>query len=187
MGNAMITTVKAFSLGLTSMLVMRGFNNDPHGMFANGDAQATTTAIAMGKMLNGIHDLAKAQQDPSCSAKTLADSIVLLGQRRHVQGALQAQRLGRRHAERLEPALRHGRRSPQVRLVRRHRPDDRRRGLGSDDRCRPPARTPAAARSSGPRPRRRCSTPSRRATRAASRDFYNGKAIDGVVNLNVTG
>lgn len=77
MGNAMITTVKAFSLGLTSMLVMRGFNNDPHGMFANGDAQAMATAIAMGKMLTGIHDLAKAQQDPSCSAKTLADSIVL--------------------------------------------------------------------------------------------------------------
>jgi len=77
MSNAMITTVKAFSLGLTSMLVMRGFNNDPHGMFANGDAQATTTAMAMGKMLNGLHDLAKSKADPSCSAKTLADSIVM--------------------------------------------------------------------------------------------------------------
>ncbi len=77
MGNAMITTVKAFSLGLTSMLVMRGFNNDPHGMFANGDAMATTVAMAMGKMLSGVHDLAKSRQDPSCSAKTLADSIVL--------------------------------------------------------------------------------------------------------------
>ncbi|MDB5215716.1 MAG: hypothetical protein JWO86_3643 [Myxococcaceae bacterium] len=77
MGNAMITTVKAFSLGLTSMLVMRGFNNDPHGMFANGDAQAMATATAMGKMLTGIHDLAKSRPDPSCSAKTLADSIVM--------------------------------------------------------------------------------------------------------------
>ena len=77
MANAMITTVKAFSLGLTSMLVMRGFNNDPHGMFANGDAMATTTAMAMGKMLNGLHDLAKSKADPSCSAKTLADSIVM--------------------------------------------------------------------------------------------------------------
>ena len=77
MGNAMITTVKAFSLGLTSMLVMRGFNNDPHGMFANGDAQAMATAQAMGKMLTGIHDLAKSRPDPSCSAKTLADSIVM--------------------------------------------------------------------------------------------------------------
>ena len=77
MSNAMITTVKAFSLGLTSMLVMRGFNNDPHGMFANGDALATTAAVAMGKMLNGLHDLAKSKADPSCSAKTLADSIVM--------------------------------------------------------------------------------------------------------------
>ncbi len=77
MSNAMITTVKAFSLGLTSMLVMRGFNNDPHGMFANGDVLATTTAVAMGKMLNGLHDLAKSKADPSCSAKTLADSIVM--------------------------------------------------------------------------------------------------------------
>jgi hypothetical protein len=77
LSNAMITTVKAFSLGLTSMLVMRGFNNDPHGMFANGDALATTTAMAMGKMLNGLHDLAKSKADPSCSAKTLADSIVM--------------------------------------------------------------------------------------------------------------
>jgi hypothetical protein len=77
MGRAAITTIKAFSLGLTSMLVMRGFNNDPHGMFANGDAMAMATAQAMGKMLNGIHDLSKSLQDPSCSAKTLADSIVL--------------------------------------------------------------------------------------------------------------
>ena len=76
MGNAMITSVKAFTLGLTSMLVMRGFNNDPHGMFAAGDALATTTAAAMGKMLNGLHDLSKGLADPSCSSKTLADSIV---------------------------------------------------------------------------------------------------------------
>jgi hypothetical protein len=77
MANAMITTVKAFSLGLTSMLVMRGFNNDPHGMFAGGDTQAANVAAAIGKMLNGVHDLAKSKQDPACSAKTLADSLVL--------------------------------------------------------------------------------------------------------------
>lgn len=76
MANAMITTVRAFSLGLTSMLVMRGFNNDPHGMFAAGDAAAMATAQAVGKMLNGLHDFAKSKADPSCSAKTLADSIV---------------------------------------------------------------------------------------------------------------
>lgn len=77
MSAAMITTVKAFSLGLTSMLTMRAFNDDPHGLFAGGDAAAATKAAAMGKMLNGLHDLAKSKADPSCSAKTLADSIVL--------------------------------------------------------------------------------------------------------------
>jgi hypothetical protein len=75
MSRAMITTLKAFSLGLTSMLVMRAFNDDPHGLFAGGDAAATTKAVAIGKMLNGLHDLAKSKQDPSCAAKTLADSI----------------------------------------------------------------------------------------------------------------
>lgn len=77
MSAAMITTVKAFSLGLTSMLTMRAFNDDPHGLFAGGDAAAATKAAAMGKMLNGLHDLAKSKADPSCSAKTLADSITL--------------------------------------------------------------------------------------------------------------
>jgi hypothetical protein len=77
MSRALITTVKAFSLGLTSMLVMRGFTNDPHGLFAGGDADAARVAAATGRMLNGLHDLAKATVDPSCSAKTLADSLVL--------------------------------------------------------------------------------------------------------------
>jgi hypothetical protein len=76
MSNSMITAVKAFSLGLTSMLVVRGLNDDPHGKFAGGDAQAQMTAQALGKMLNGLHDLAASKPDPSCSAKTLADSIV---------------------------------------------------------------------------------------------------------------
>lgn len=77
MSASMITAVKAFSLGLTSMLVVRGFNNDPHGIFAAGDAQAAAMAMASGKMWNGLHDLAKSKADPSCSAKTLADSIVV--------------------------------------------------------------------------------------------------------------
>lgn len=76
MANAMITTVRAFSLGLTSMLVMRGFNNDPHGLFAGGNAQATNVGDSIGKMMNGLYELAKSKQDPSCSAKTLADSLV---------------------------------------------------------------------------------------------------------------
>jgi hypothetical protein len=76
MTRAMITTIKAFSLGLTSMLILRGFNNDPHGLFAGGDAQAMATGAALGKMWNGLYDLAKSRPDPACSGKTLADSLV---------------------------------------------------------------------------------------------------------------
>jgi len=77
MSRAMITTMKAFSLGLTSMLVMRGFNNDPHGMFAGGNAQAAGVSGAMSKMMDGLYKLGKSLKDPACSAKTLADAMVL--------------------------------------------------------------------------------------------------------------
>jgi hypothetical protein len=74
---AFITTLKAFGLGLTSMMVYSGlFRDDPHGAFANGDAPVAAKAMSMGKALQGIYDLAKTMQDPSCSARTLADSIV---------------------------------------------------------------------------------------------------------------
>jgi hypothetical protein len=76
MTRSMITTVKAFSLGLTSMLIMTGFRNDPHGLFAGGDAQAMATGTALKNMLNGLHQFAKSRQDPACSAKTLADAMV---------------------------------------------------------------------------------------------------------------
>lgn len=77
MARAMITTVKAFSLGLTSSMIVTGFRDDPHGAFAAGDAVEMGKAVAMGKMLNGLHDFAKAKQDPACSAKSLADNLVL--------------------------------------------------------------------------------------------------------------
>lgn len=76
MSRAMITTIRAFSLGLSSMLIMRGFNNDPHQMFSGGDALATTTATAMQRMMDGLYAFAKSKQDPACSSKTLADSLV---------------------------------------------------------------------------------------------------------------
>jgi hypothetical protein len=76
MSRSMITTVKAFSLGLTSMLVVRGFNNDPHGLFAGGNTDAANVGSSMGKMLNGLYALGKSLPDPACSAKTLADALV---------------------------------------------------------------------------------------------------------------
>jgi hypothetical protein len=77
MSRALITTGKAFALGLTSMLIMRGWNDDPHGLFSGGNNAARARADAMGKMLNGFYELTKSSQDPACSSKTLADSIVM--------------------------------------------------------------------------------------------------------------
>ncbi|MDQ3366505.1 MAG: hypothetical protein M3680_13850 [Myxococcota bacterium] len=37
-GRTMIVTVKAFKMGLTNSVVMRAFNDDPHGAFDNGSA-----------------------------------------------------------------------------------------------------------------------------------------------------
>jgi hypothetical protein len=77
MSRSMITAMKAFSLGLSSMLVMRGFNNDPHGMFGGGNAQAANVGRSIGRMMNGLYQLGKSMQDPGCSSKTLADALVL--------------------------------------------------------------------------------------------------------------
>jgi hypothetical protein len=74
---SMITTLKAFSLGLSSMLIVRGFNNDPHGMFAGGNNQAANVGAAIGRMMNGLYQLGKSLQDPGCSSKTLADALVI--------------------------------------------------------------------------------------------------------------
>jgi hypothetical protein len=75
-GRSMITTMKAFSLGLTSMLMVRGFNNDPHGMFAGGNGDAMRVGGALSKMLDGLQALGKSLQDPGCTTKSLADSLV---------------------------------------------------------------------------------------------------------------
>lgn len=76
MSRSMITAMKAFSLGLSSMLIMRGFNNDPHGMFSGGNNQAQVVCRSITKMLDGLHALGKSLQDPGCSSKTLADALV---------------------------------------------------------------------------------------------------------------
>lgn len=54
MGNALIISMKAMAMGLTNQLTMPSFNNDPHGMFAGGDAMATTVAQGLANMLKGM-------------------------------------------------------------------------------------------------------------------------------------
>ncbi|MBK8214581.1 MAG: hypothetical protein IPK71_12640 [Myxococcales bacterium] len=75
-GNAIITAIKAFGLGLSAGVAISGFRNDPHGMFANGDAQAQGVAKAMGDVLDGMFKMAKATPDPASTTKTILDSLV---------------------------------------------------------------------------------------------------------------
>src|SRR5262249_14236422 len=74
---ALITAVKAFQLGLTSSLVIPAFRDDPHGLFAGGDTQPQQSAAMLGKVLDGFMAHAATVPDPSCSSKTLADTIVM--------------------------------------------------------------------------------------------------------------
>lgn len=69
--------VRAFELGLTSMLIIPAFGDDPHGAFNNGTDRAAARAVALGKVLDGFMTEASARQDPSCQRSSLADTIVL--------------------------------------------------------------------------------------------------------------
>jgi hypothetical protein len=73
---SLATAVNAFRLGLTSSLVVPAFRDDPHGLFANGDAQAQQSAAMLGKVFDGFMAHCAATPDPSCASATLADNIV---------------------------------------------------------------------------------------------------------------
>lgn len=77
MANALITGAKAFKMGLTNMLIIPGWRDDPHGLFGGGDAAAAQKAMAMGKMLDGFMAVMAGSASPSCAGRTLADEIVM--------------------------------------------------------------------------------------------------------------
>lgn len=76
MSRAIITTLKAMSMGLTNQVALPGFNNDPHGMFANGKAMAATTAGAIAKMLKGVYTHADSLKLPA-SGKKISERLLL--------------------------------------------------------------------------------------------------------------
>jgi hypothetical protein len=75
--HALATAIKAFRLGLTSALIVPSFRDDPHGKFSGGNTAAQTTAMQLGKILDAFMTQAAATPDPSCSSKSLADSVVI--------------------------------------------------------------------------------------------------------------
>ena len=75
--HALVTAVKAFKLGLTSCIIVPSFRDDPHGLFGGGKQQALMDSTALGKVMDAFMAQAAAAPDPSCSAKSLADNLVI--------------------------------------------------------------------------------------------------------------
>lgn len=75
-GRAMITTARAFKLGLTQSVIMPAMRDDPHGAFQNM-ANLRDTVAVLGKIFDGFLDDLSLVPDPMCSGKSLADSTIL--------------------------------------------------------------------------------------------------------------
>ena len=185
---ALITTIKAFSLGLTSMMAYAGpFRDDPHGAFTNV-AQLTQKSQALGKMMQGLYDLSKTLQDPSCTARTLADSIVVTVQGDTYKAPFNSNGWGDNTVNGSNMLYVMGNGYVKTGMI------------GDID--------PAGATAWDPSTGALQGTPGSYQGKGAAlgsaaaaaalyavakgdmrrvRDFYNGAAIDGVVNLNVTG
>jgi hypothetical protein len=75
-GNTLITTAKAFSLNLTSHVMMPAFLDDPHGAF-----QDVPTLIATVKQLSKMFDAFMADlmaiDDPMCAGRKIGDNLVM--------------------------------------------------------------------------------------------------------------
>lgn len=73
---ALITASKAFRLGLTQSVILPAMRDDPHGAFGDMN-NLRSTVKALGQMLDQfLADLAEVP-DPLCSARTLADDVVM--------------------------------------------------------------------------------------------------------------
>ncbi len=75
--HVLITAIKAFKLGLTSMINMSPFLDDPHGAFGGGDQMPADMAAALGMQFDAFMAQAMATPDPGCSSKSLADNLVI--------------------------------------------------------------------------------------------------------------
>ncbi len=75
-GKTLITTAKAFKLGLTSSVMMPAMRDDPHGAFADM-ANLTMTVGLLGRMFDEFMNDLAAEQDPMCTSRSLADNVVI--------------------------------------------------------------------------------------------------------------
>lgn len=76
LGRAFITTARAFKLGLTQSVIMPAMRDDPHGAF-NDMNNLNNTVTMLGKMFDEFMADLTAVPDPLCSARSLADNVVM--------------------------------------------------------------------------------------------------------------
>lgn len=75
-GKALITTAKAFKLGLTQSIIIPAMLDDPHGAF--GDAVGLERTVKkLGKVLDEFMNDLIAIPDPLCVSRSLADNVIL--------------------------------------------------------------------------------------------------------------
>jgi hypothetical protein len=76
LAKGLITTAKAFQLGLTSCVLMPAMQDDPHGAFADM-GNLLTTVTTLGKILDGFMTDLMAADDPMCAGRKIGDSVIL--------------------------------------------------------------------------------------------------------------
>jgi hypothetical protein len=76
LARACIVAVKAFRLNLTQSVIVPALRDDPHGAF--GDmASLRDTTQTLGGILDAFMGDLTAAEDPSCSARSLGDNVVM--------------------------------------------------------------------------------------------------------------
>ena len=74
--NTLITTAKAFSLNLTSHVMLPAFLDDPHGAFQNVQTLQQTVE-AYGKILDAFMTDVMGIPDPMCAGRKIGDNLVM--------------------------------------------------------------------------------------------------------------
>jgi hypothetical protein len=75
-GRALITTARAFKLGLTQSVVMPAMRDDPHGAFQDM-ANLQTTVAALGHYLDTFVKDLLLEPDPVCANRKIGDNVII--------------------------------------------------------------------------------------------------------------
>ncbi len=76
LARGLIVTAKAFSLGLTSSVILPAFRDDPHGAFADM-GNLTNTVSTLQRTLDAFMGDLDAVDDPTCSGTSIGDNTVI--------------------------------------------------------------------------------------------------------------